>query len=395
MNYYKKDSSKIRYSIVVPCKDEESTIKTVITKAKKILPHAEIIVVDNNSKDKTAIIARSCGAKIVKESIQGYGAALIRGFNESRGEYIIMCDADDTYDLLELPRLLKYVENDKNKSRKYDIIMGNRLNSKMKSGAMPVLHKYIGNPLLSLILRMMYGLDVKDTHSGLRIIRRESLKKLNLESTGMELASEMLIKASKMKMRIKEVEITYHPRIGDSKLNSFNDGWKHLKMMLLYSPNHLFLIPGLISFVIGLVIMILMLAGPIVLFGFKLDIHPVIFASLLTMLGYQMIMMWLYAKTYRSNILGEKDKTTDWINKNITLEKGIIFGGLILLIGLLFGAWVIYEWIQSSFGQLFELRRSIFALTLIMIGTQTIYSGFMISILGIKHTRNRSQNNDE
>jgi glycosyltransferase involved in cell wall biosynthesis len=371
----------MKYSIILPCKDEESTIGIVISKARKILPNSqitEIIVVDNNSKDRTASIAKSLGAKVVVEKTQGYGAALTRGFREARGEYVIMCDADNTYDFNELPSMIKYVD------KKYDIIMGNRLNNKMQKGAMPTLHKYIGNPFLSLMMRSMFNISVKDTHSGFRIIKRESLKKLELESTGMELASEMLIKASKKNMKIKEVNISYYPRLGESKLNSFNDGWKHLKMMLLYSPNHLFLIPGLVIFGLGIIISIAMLFGPISILGLKFDWHPAIIGSLLSMLGYQLIMLAVFAKTYRSEILGEKSQFTDKLFKYITLERSIVLGSIIAIIGIIIGLIIIMTWIKSGFGQLFELRKSLFALTLIMLGAQTVYSGFMLSILGIK-----------
>jgi hypothetical protein len=201
----------------------------------------------------------------------------------------------------------------------------------------------------------------------------------------MELASEMLIKASIKKMHIKEVNITYSPRIGHSKLNSFNDGWKHLKMMLLYSPNQLFLIPGIILFTLGMILSTIMLFGPIKVLGFRLDTHPAIVGSLLSLLGYQILMLWLFAKTYRITILGEKDRLIEWIHRHFTLENVIIVGGIILLIGLALSIIIIAKWFNSNFGALFEMRKALFAMTLMIIGVQTIFSGFLLSILGIKH----------
>ena len=288
----------MKYSIIFPCKDEESTIAICISKAKRVLPNSEIIVVDNNSRDKSVEIAKALGVNIVKEKRNGYGAALLKGFSVAKGEYMIMCDADNTYNILELPQLLKHARNNR-----YDIILGNRFNEKMENGSMPFLHRYVGNPMLSAMMRYMFHNHVKDTHSGLRIIKKSSLEKLKLQSAGMEIASEMIIKASKMQMKIKEVNVSYSPRIGESKLKSFNDGWKHLKMMLLYSPSHLFLIPGLFLFMLGMMILIVMYSGPITIYGWRLETHPAIVGSLLTILGYQVIMLWLYAKTYAVNIL--------------------------------------------------------------------------------------------
>ena len=369
----------MKYSIIFPCKDEESTIAICISKAKKVLPNAEIIVVDNNSKDKSSNIAKRLGANVIIEKRDGYGAALLKGFNVAKGKYIIMCDADNTYDLLELSNLIKYTDTDK-----YDMIIGNRLNKKMKNGSMPFLHRYIGNPLLSALMRYMFHNQITDTHSGLRIIKKSSLEKLQLQSAGMEIASEMIIKASKMNMKIKEVDISYGPRIGESKLKSFNDGWKHLKMMLLYSPNHLFLIPGLFLFALGMMILIIMYSGPVTIYGWRLETHPAIVGSFLAILGYQIIMLWLYAKTYAVNILEERNRIIDWIDKNVNLEKSIIIGICLFFVGAIIGIFIVHEWISSSFGQLFELRRAIFAMTLLILGMETIFSGFMLSILGTK-----------
>jgi glycosyltransferase involved in cell wall biosynthesis len=366
----------MKYSIVLPCKNEELTLAICINKIKKILPNAEIIVVDNNSTDNSANIAKKLKVKLIKEKKQGYGSALLTGFKEAKGDYIVMCDADNTYDLFELQNLIKYVS--------YDIIIGNRLNG-IKKGSMPFLHRYIGNPILSFLLRKFFKINIKDAHCGFRVIKKSALEKMQLKSLGMEFASEMLIKAAKNKLKIKEVDINYYPRKGESKLNSFKDGWKHLRFMLLYSPSYLFLIPGLTLFIIGFVIMFLLLNGPIQIFNIKLDLHPMIIGSLFSIVGYQIIMLWLYAKTYSIIYLNEKDRLVNLINKIITLEKGILIGFLIFFIGLILNLNILITWINSGFGSLAELRTAIFSLTLVVLGIQSIFSSFFLSILGLKN----------
>lgn len=364
----------MKYSVVLPCKNEEATISTCINKIKKVLPKAEIIVVDNNSTDNSALIAKKLHVKLIQEKKQGYGAALLRGFKEASNENIIMCDADNTYDLLELPKLIKY--------KNYDLVIGRR--EYIKKGSMPFLNRYIGNPFLSYLLRKFFKLDVKDAHSGFRLIKKKVLEKLNLKTIGMELASEMLIKAAKNKLKIKEVPVTYYPRIGESKLNPFRDGWKHLRFMLLYSPNYLFLIPGLFLSVLGFLIMLILLKGPIQFFNISLDIHPMFVGSLFTIIGYQIILLWLYAKTYAINYLDEKNRLIIIINKIFSLERGILFGLIVFFFGLILNLNILIEWIKSGFGSLRELRTAIFALTLVVIGIQSVFSSFFLSILGLK-----------
>lgn len=365
----------MNYSIILPCKDEEETLAICINKIRKILPSSEIIIVDNNSKDKSYEIAKRMKVKVIKEKKQGYGAALLAGFKEASNENIIMCDADDTYDLLEIKNFIKY--------NNYDIVIGNRVN--IKKGAMPFLHRYLGNPILSYLLRALFKIKIKDAHCGFRMIKKSALEKLNLKSHGMELASEMLIKAAKKRLKIKEIPVNYYPRMGHSKLNSFKDGWRHLRFMLLYSPNYLFLIPGLSLFLMGIFTMILLLNGPLEIFNVKMDIHPMIIGSLFTIIGYQVVLLWLYAKTYSVNYLGENDKLIKIINNLINLERGISIGLLILIFGILINVNIFIGWIGSGFGSLSELRTAIFALTLTVLGVQSIFSSFFLSILGLKN----------
>jgi glycosyltransferase involved in cell wall biosynthesis len=368
----------MKYSVILPCKDEEDTIGICIKKAFKTLgKNAEVIVIDNNSHDKSAKIALSQGAIVIKEQVQGYGAALLAGFNAAKGEYIIMCDADATYDLEEIPKLLKH--------KSCDIVIGNRFNRQMRKGAMTFMHKYIGNPLLSFTLRTFFKTKTKDTHSGFRLIKKSALERLKLTSKGMEIASEMLLKAAKLRMKVKEVPISYHKRRGQSKMNSFSDGWKHLRLMLLYSPNYLYLIPGFTSLIIGLAIMISLLLGPLKIGAFQFTLHPMFIGSLFAIFGYQIILLWLFSRIYMKTYFDDNDKKIRNILKVLTLEKGLLLGTIIFIVGLIININTLVIWIRSSFGPLYDIKTSIFGLTLILIGLQTIFSSFYMSILGMKN----------
>lgn len=366
----------MKYSVILPCKDEEETIGICIRHIHEVLRNAEIIVVDNNSADNSSKIARQLGAKVIKEKVQGYGSALRKGFSEARGEYIIMCDSDNTYDLREIPKLLKF--------KNYDIVIGNRFKG-MKKGSMSMLHRYIGNPLLSFILRTFFKTKTRDTHSGFRLIRKSSLERLKLSSNGMEIASEMLLKAAKMKMRIKEVSISYNKREGRSKIRSFSDGWKHLRLMLLYSPNYLYLVPGFSFLIIGLLIMALLLPGPLEIIGLKFFIHPMFIGSLLTILGYQIVLLWLFSKIYMMTYIDETDNKMKSMLSHLTLERGVMIGAVIFVIGLGININTLIVWIKSNFGPLSDIKYTLFGLTLILLGLQTIFSSFYLSILGMKN----------
>jgi len=369
----------MKYSLVFPCKDEEKAIKICITKAKSAfkkenISDYEIIVVDNNSSDKSVKIAKTLGVKIISEKTQGYGAALKRGFEESKGEYVLMCDADNTYDLRELQKFLKF----KNK----DVVIGNRFNKKMEKGAMTFMHKFVGNPLFSSISKLFFRIPCSDTHCGFRMIKKDSLKKLDLQSSGMEIASEMLIKAQKNNMSIKEVDITYSKRIGDSKLRSFNDGWRHLKMILLYSPKHLFFIPGLLLFLVGFILMIFLQLDLLNISGNVLNAILLLIGSISIILGFQLVLLWIYAKTYTIIQLKEKDVIVEYIHNNISLEKTI--GAGFFLIGISILALIVALPNNSVNFQGSLLNLGIIVLTIIVLGIQTIASGFMLSILGNK-----------
>ncbi|MDI6735900.1 MAG: glycosyltransferase family 2 protein [bacterium] len=311
-------------SVVIPCLNEEKTIGICIQKAMKAIKNkgvtGEVIVVDNGSTDNSSNIAKSMGARVIYQPVMGYGSAYLMGLEEAKGKYIIMADADDTYDLQELGEFLDSLKSG------YEFCIGSRFKGKILSGAMPWLHRYIGNPILTGLLNLFFGAKISDAHCGLRAVTKEAYKKMNLKTLGMEFASEMVIKALKLKLKIKEIPLTYYPRQGESKLNSFRDGWRHLRFMLLYSPTYLFLIPGLVMFFPGLVILLVLLPGPLILGKLFFDIHYMVLGSLLAILGFQTINLGLYAKAYSlTEHFEENDRVIEWFLRYFNLERGLYY----------------------------------------------------------------------
>ena len=367
-------------SVVLPCRNEEDSIGSSIRDIKRVFKEDNIdgeIIVSDSSNDRSAEIAGSLGVKVIKHNRVGYGIAYLEAFKHIKGRYVIMGDCDGSYNFSYIPRFLELLKN-------YDLVIGNRFNYLMEKDAMNPLHRFVGNPLLGLVLRHLFKVKVRDPHSGFRAIKKDKLEKLSLKANGMEFATEMIIKAHKYGLNIKEVDIPYHKRKGYSKLNPFKDGWRHLRLMLLYSPNYLFLVPGLFLFSFGFILTLVLLFGPINLFGVNLVLHPMILGSLLTILGYQIILLGVYAKIYAAIHLNEKDKLIDLINKYANLEKGSLVGLFITLIGILIAVRIIIIWSRGNFGILDQIRPAIFVLTLVVIGIQTIFSSFLLSILGLE-----------
>jgi glycosyltransferase involved in cell wall biosynthesis len=374
MSLNKQSWKKI--SVVLPCRNEEETIGVCIDKIKRVLKGRNYeIIVSDSSKDKSPKIAKKKGAIVVKHDKVGYGNAYLEGFKKITGDVVVIGDADDTYDFLEIPKLLPYIE-------KYDFVMGQR--KYLKKGSMPLLHKYIGNPLLSFMLRLFFGAKVKDTHCGFRIIRKSALDDLKLRTTGMEFASEMIIKAVKNKLRIKDVPIHYYPRIGESKLSSFRDGWRHIRFMLLYSPAHLFFLPGAIIFLLGMIGMLLTSSGTSTILGFNLGIHTLVFSTMLTILGFQLIFLTLFAKVFLFAVLKEKNSFLEKLTNFLTFEKGIMIGGVVSLLGMVVGLTMIINWISSDLKGFFNPELAIVASTITILGVQLVFNVFYLSILGIE-----------
>lgn len=365
-------------SVVIPTKNEEASIATCLQKVKdtfeKFGINGEIIVADN-STDKTPIIAQNLGAKVVTPDRLGYGYAYRFGFSQAKGEYLVMGDADNTYDFGDIPRLIEPL-----RSGTADMVMGSRLNGEIKKGSMPALHQYIGNPLLTWFLNFFFKAGVSDSHSGFRAFTRESLEKMNLKSSGMEFASEMIIDAARKGIRIAEVPIIYHPRIGESKLSSFNDGWRHLKFMLLYTPKHLFIIPGLILSTIGIFLMFATVFNLNI--GYYPSIHTMIFGSLFLISGFSITGLGLFAGVYgRRRDIFNLDTVSNWSIDNFSLERGVIIGAIIFGIGFFYLSYRVISWILNGFPAFPWIEQNLIAATMIIVGLQTIFSAFFISII--------------
>ncbi|MDW7733163.1 MAG: glycosyltransferase [Methanolobus sp.] len=364
-------------SIVMPSMNEEKTIRTCIEKAKGIFDYydvdGEIVVVDNSS-DSTPEIARSMGSKVIG-SVIGYGNAYITGLANATGDYIAIADADNTYDLEELPRFFDFLMNDE-----ADFVIGSRLNGEMKEGSMPWLHRYVGNPFLTWLLDNLFKMNISDAHCGMRAFTREGLSKLSLRSKGMEFASEMVIEAAYKGLRIKEVPITYYKRDAPSKLRSFHDGWRHVRFMMLYRPVPFLFIPGIVVMFIGLLMTTsLLIQGSVVYLG----LHSFILGSMLLIIGAQILSTGSYVKTY-GLIHGLYERTDIKDNKILTyhsLEKELLAGSFILMMGLSLGLYIVYKWIAAGYGSISEIEYAVISMVFIAVGLQVIFGAIFMSVM--------------
>ncbi len=364
-------------SLVIPARDEEETIGECIRRSMNVFEdmrvEGEVIVADSSS-DSTPDVARSLGAKVIRPEKLGYGNAYLAGFEEARGRYIVIMDGDLTYDPLEMPEFIRLLE-----SGKIDFVIGTRLKGRIEEGAMPALHKYIGNPFLTWMLNRLFGVGISDSHCGMRAITREALEKLDLRAGGMEFASEMVIEASRKNLEIAEVPITYHPRKGASKLHSFSDGWRHLRFMMLYRPTPFLLVPGSIALVLGLALTIFVLMQAPTR---ELRTHSLILGSMLLIIGYQTLLSGVYiaafGKTY--GVEGPGHLTKKLTNYH-SLERELIVGTAFLVGGVVLGLNVITSWMEAGYGSLQEVQKSVMAMVLTIMGIQTLFSAIFISLL--------------
>jgi glycosyltransferase involved in cell wall biosynthesis len=338
-----------------------------------------VIVVDNGSVDGSGELAALEGARVIEEPERGYGNAYLAGLAEARGKYIVMLDADMTYDAGEIPR---FVEELKDGGQ---LVIGNRM-EQIQPGAMPWLHRRVGNPVLTGLLNRLFGANVKDAHCGMRALRRDVLPKLELRTSGMELASEMVIRATKLDLEIRQFPINYRPREGESKLSTWRDGWRHLRFLLIHSPTHLFLVPGTVMAGLGAVIIAGVLAN-VSIFGRQWDIHAEIGGSLLLILGVQVVALGLCAMAYGVYFMGEKDDWFDRMRGRFKLEHGLLIGGIIAIAGLIFGGILVANWINRGFGSLAEQQLAVLVATLITVGAEIFFTSFLLSILGLRRRR--------
>jgi hypothetical protein len=391
MKNEKKPEGKLQteLTILLPCLNEAETLAICINKAQKYIKKCgisgEVLVADNGSNDGSQAIAHDHGARVVHVRAKGYGAALMGGIEAAHGRFIIMADADDSY---ELDNLASFIEK---LQAGYDLVMGNRFKGGIKRGAMPWHHWYIGNPILSGIGNIFFGNHVHDFHCGIRGFRKEAIQKLALQTMGMEFASEMIVKAIFQKLKITEVPTTLSPdgRNRPPHLRSWRDGWRHLRFLLIFSPRWLFLYPGLFLAGLGSIILILLFSGPKMLFGVTFDIHTMLYAALSTIIGVQVIAFSIFSQYFAVNIhLLYEDERFNTIVNSLTLERGLIAGGALSLLGLSGAVWAFLIWKNKSFGALdpvYMMRITIPSLTCLAIGIQVIFSSFFLSVLRIKH----------
>jgi len=375
-----QESSCRLLSVVIPCLNEAENIELCVSAALGAMARAgiagEVIVADNGSEDGSAELAELTGAHVVREPRRGYGSAYLAGFAAARGEYILMADADLTYDFEEIPAFLAALRDGA------DMVVGDRMEN-IHPGAMPWLHRYIGNPLLSRFLNLLFHTGVRDAHCGMRAFRRNRLEVLELRTTGMEFASEMIVRAAKEKLDIREIPIEYHPRGGESKLSSFRDGWRHLRFLLLHSPNHLFILPGALIAALGGLISLTVLAH-IPLLARQWDLHTLIGGSLLLIIGTQLVGLGLCAHAYATYFMGERDAWFDRARERLRLEHGLMLGGAVALAGAALIFAIVLEWAQRGFGSLSQESVAIFAASLLVIGIQIVFTSFLLSILGLR-----------
>jgi glycosyltransferase involved in cell wall biosynthesis len=367
-------------SVVIPCLNEAENIEECVRRARTVLIEhgiaGEIVVADNDSEDGSARLADAAGAIVVHEPERGYGSAYMAGFAVARGRYIVMADADLTYDFGEIPHFVAELDNGA------DMVIGNRMQN-IHPGAMPWHHRYIGNPLLSGFLNFLFRTGIDDAHCGMRALRRDVLSKLDLRTTGMEFASEMVIRAAKENLVLTQFDIEYHPRGGDSKLSSLRDGWRHLRFLLLHSPNHLFIFPGAVMAAIGAVVEVIVI-GHLGVFGRAWDIHALIGGALLAIVGTQVMALGICAHAYATYFMAERDRWFDRMRARYTLEHGLALGGAFIAAGGAIGAFIVIKWINHGFGRLAYENWAVLAATLIIVGIQVFFSSFLLSILGLR-----------
>ena len=371
----------------MPCLNEAETIGICIEKAVRFLQTngitGEIIIADNGSTDESVEIAESAGAQVVPVPLKGYGAALMGGINAARGEYVIMGDSDDSYDFSNLMPFVKQLRSG------YDLVMGNRFKGGIKPGAMPFLHRYIGNPILSAVGRVFFRTPVGDFHCGLRGFKRDAIINLDLRTTGMEFASEMVVKSTINGLKITEVPTILYPdgRSRPPHLNTWRDGWRHLRFLLLYNPRWLFLYPGIAMMLIGGILGLWLLPAPRQVGSIMLDVNTLFYAALLFIIGFQFINFSLYTQVFAvsEGLLPENPNISRFV-KFATLEKGLLLGALLVTAGLLSSIFALIYWQTRSFGDLDptqSLRLIIPGGTMLTIGFQTILSSFFLSILSL------------
>ncbi|HJT77941.1 MAG TPA: glycosyltransferase family 2 protein [Gemmataceae bacterium] len=381
----------VEVSVVMPCLDEARTVGRCVAKAvaelERLGVRGEVIVGDNGSTDGSQELARAAGARVVHAERRGYGSALQAGIVAARGTYIIMGDADDSYDFSNLGPFVEQLRAG------YDLVMGNRFRGGIRPGAMPWHHRYFGNPVLTGILNLFFRTPIGDAHCGLRGFRKDAYLRLGLRTPGMEFASEMVVKASLHGQKITEVPTVLSPdgRDRPPHLRSFRDGWRHLRFLLLMCPLWLYLIPSALLLAAGLGLMVWLSPGPRAVGHVVLDVHTMLLGCLWVLLGYQTLWLGAYAKVHGwTSGLFPPDDLSRWLASRLSLERGILAGAVLLLVGLALNLCLVWQWGARDFGPLevtATLRYALWGFMLMVLGVQTVYASFFLSMLGMAEKR--------
>jgi glycosyltransferase involved in cell wall biosynthesis len=376
-------------TILMPCLNEAATIASCIAKARGFLErtgiNGEVLIADNGSDDGSRELAQRAGARVVEVAERGYGAALAGGIAAARGRYVIMGDADDSYDFGRLDGFVAKLRDG------YPLVMGNRFRGGIRKGAMPFLHRYIGNPVLTFVGRLLFRARVGDFHCGLRGFDREAVSSLQLRTTGMEFASELVVKASLAGWRITEIPTTLSPdgRGRPPHLRSWRDGWRHLRFLLLFSPRWLFLYPGLALLSAGIGLTTTLYFAPLYFLGAGLDIHSMLYASAAALLGMQLCLFALFARVSAQNAsLLPRRASLDRLLRTLTLERGLLLGLAVALCGLLWSGAAFWQWRETGFGALdprLVMRDTIPAAALMVGGMEIMLASFLLSLLTWDH----------
>jgi glycosyltransferase involved in cell wall biosynthesis len=369
-------------SVVIPCLNEEGAVGNVVDQAREGIERSgrsgEVIVVDNASTDRSGDVAAEHGAVVVREERPGYGSAYLAGLAVAQGEFIVMGDADETYPLGELAPFVERLAGGD------DLVMGSRFEGTIHGEAMPWLNRHVGNPILTGLLNVLFGVKISDAHCGMRAVRRDALPVLDLHSTGMEFASEMVFKAYRRNLTVSEIPIDYYPRVGESKLNRVGDAWRHVKFMLLYSPSWLYFVPGAILVFLGLVGAIALAAGPVTIFGRPWQIHTLFACIAALLLGTQIVQLGIFARTFARIHLGERDPFLDRFDDRVRLEHGILLGIVVMLGGIAALFAIFVSWAAHGFGALAHEYATAISFTAIAIGVQVILGSFFLGLLTMR-----------
>lgn len=377
------DGARITVSAVMPCLNEEQTLGACVQKAfdsfERLGIKGEVVVADNGSTDRSVEIAQRLGARVVHERRKGYGAALLRGIAESRGEIIVMADSDDSYDWSALAAFIRKVREG------YDLVMGNRFRGGIVPGAMPRLHRYFGNPVLSLIARLAFRVPIGDFHCGMRAFTRRAFERMQLRTSGMEFATEMVASAAHQGLKIAEIPVVLYPdkRNRPPHLRSFRDGWRHLRFILTYAPDYIYLAPGFAMLLAGVMLDALLCRGPITIAGTYLGIHFLALGSLLALVGFNVIHLGVLAKTLmRHRYSGLRSRIASLVERSFSLEAGLLAGVSLVLLGAGIDIAVTARWI-SNFGAPMEgtVHLSFVATTALVLGLNLIFSSFLLSMI--------------